>query len=43
MNQTDAKAQLSHELGQAILDAYHHGLFGKLSRPEIDAIVLQPR
>jgi hypothetical protein len=39
MSWSDTKAQLTHELGQAILDAYHHGLFGKVSRPEIDATV----
>jgi hypothetical protein len=38
MSQPDTKARLTHELGQAILDAYHHGLFGKVSRPEIDAL-----
>jgi len=39
MNQADIKAELTHELGKAILDAYHHGLFGKVSRAEIDAMV----
>jgi hypothetical protein len=39
MSQPDTKARLTHELGQVILDAYHHGLFGKVSRPEIDALV----
>lgn len=39
MSQSEIHAQLTHELGQVILDAYHHGLFGKVSRPEIDALV----
>lgn len=39
MNHSVIKAQLTHELGQDILDAYHHGLFGKVSRAEIDAMV----
>ena len=39
MSRSDTNAKLIYELGQAILDAYHHGLFGKVSRPEIDATV----
>ena len=39
MSRSEVKAQVTHELGQAILDAYHHGLFGKVSRAEIDAMV----
>ena len=39
MSKSYIKAKLTHELGQVILDAYHHGLFGKVSRAEIDAMV----
>ncbi len=39
MSQSEGKAQLTLELGQAILDAYDHGLFGKVGRAEIDAMV----
>jgi len=39
MNQAGIKAELTHELGQDILNAYHHGLFGRVSRAEIDARV----
>ena len=39
MNQAGIKAELAHELGQDILNAYHHGLFGRVSRAEIDAMV----
>lgn len=27
------------QLGQQLLDAYQHGLFGKVSKPEIDIMV----
>jgi hypothetical protein len=42
MNQSTVKDLLTHQLGQKILDAYGHGLFGRvsrISRTEIDAIV----
>lgn len=31
--------EINRDLGQQLLDAYRHGLFGKVSRPEIDAMV----
>lgn len=31
--------QITHGLGQQLLDAYRHGLFGRVSRAEIDAMV----
>jgi len=39
MSRSEVKAQVTHELGQDILNAYHHGLFGRVSRAEIDAMV----
>lgn len=30
--------QITHDLGQQLLDAYRHGLFGRVSRAEIDAM-----
>ena len=39
MNQSHVKDLLIRQLGQEILDAYGHGLFGRVSRPEVDAIV----
>ncbi len=39
MSQPEPNARLTYELGPAILDAYYHGLFGKVCRPEIGALV----
>lgn len=39
MSQLNLKTYLTHELGQDILNSYHHGLFGRVSRAEFDAMV----
>jgi len=33
------REQITHQLGQQLLDSYRHGLFGKVSKQEIDVMV----
>lgn len=33
------REQITHQLGQQLLDAYCRGLFGKVSKQEIDVMV----